>query len=294
MTGGFLVLGGGGFVGRELVNHFGCPGTNTTGNEGFIRCDATVAEELKSTIRRLRPRIVINCVGLADVDRAETEPDLAYALNEIVVKNIVSLAHEFRFGLVQISTDYVFDGSRSNYTENDATNPINTYGLTKLAGEIAAASESGTLIVRISTPFGKDRGRGKRQFFRFVIDMLREGREVKAVEDQFVTSTYLPDLAKAIDTLCERNCSGIYHVTGQDRMSRYEFARLVARAAGLDDGHITEASIKDMHWRANRPPDTSLSVSKSLSQGVTYTNTRNAIEEILTSQPGENAVRHTS
>ncbi len=284
MNGGFLVLGGGGFVGRELVSYFKCPGTNTSGSGGFIKCDATVPGELKSVINLLRPIVVINCVGLADVDRAEMDPDLAVKLNEIAVKNVAALVPDFHFRLVQISTDYVFDGLKSYYNEDDETHPINTYGWTKLAGEIAAASEKDTLIVRISTPFGEDRRGGRKKFFNFVVDMLKEGREVKAAADQFVTSTYLPDLSKALDILCKDECYGVYHVTSQNRMSRYEFAKAVANAAGLESALVTRAFIKDMHWKASRPPDTSLSVQKSLSHGVKYARTTDAIAELLSGQ----------
>ncbi len=289
MTDDFLVLGGGGFVGRELVNHFRCPGTNTTGSGGFIRCDATVAGDVKSVIEHLRPRFVINCVGLADVDRAEAEPQLAAGLNETAVKNIASVARDLHFKLVQISTDYVFDGSKGNYTENDATGPVNTYGMTKLAGEAAASQVRDSLIVRISTPYGEERGRRRRQFFSYVVDVLKESGEVKAVADQFVTSTYLPDLAGALDRLCHRGCSGIYHVTSRDRMSRYEFARLVAETSGLDVRLITMASTGGMRWKARRPRDSSLSVAKSLSEGVAYTPARDAVAWLLSKSRVQNA-----
>lgn len=286
MTDGFLVLGGSGFVGRELMSYFDCPGTSTTGDGGFIRCDATDVANLKTVIEKQRPGTVINCVGLADVDRAESEPELATQLNEITVKNIVSLTRSFRFRLVHISTDYVFDGSAGNYTEEDSACPINVYGRTKLAGERAALSDSGALIARISTPFGDGRGSGKKQFFRFVLDTLSEGKEVRAVGDQFVTSTYLPDLANALERLCRQDCSGIYHITCQNRMSRYEFARSIAETAGLDNTLVTEASMNDMRWKAARPRDTSLSVQKSLSRGVKFRATVDALRELISNGQG--------
>ncbi len=282
MSSDYLVLGGSGFVGSELVGHFSCPGTSFSGREGFIRCDTTDTKDIRKVLDGLRPGFVINSVGLADVDMAETNPGLAALLNEETVKNIMALKKTFKFKFLHISTDYVFDGTKGNYSENDRTNPVNVYGITKLAGEQRALEDSDSIIARISTPFGRGQGSTKKQFFRFVYERLKEGKEVNAVNDQFVTSTYLPDLANAADRLFERDASGIFHIGGPDRLSRYEFAREVAETAGFDGDLVKPISSEEMkQWKARRPRDTSLSLEKSLAFGLKYTRTADALKELI-------------
>jgi dTDP-4-dehydrorhamnose reductase len=277
-----LVFGGSGFVGSELVSHFHCPGTSFSGREGFVRCDAADRKGVERILDNLRPRFVINSVGLADVDMAETNPGLAARLNEETVKNIVALKKDFRFKFLHISTDYVFDGVKGNYVETDRTNPINVYGITKLAGEQSALEDSDSIIIRISTPFGTGQGSTKKQFFRFVYERLKEGREVNAVSDQFVTSTYLPDLANAAESLFEKDASGIFHVGGPDRLSRYEFACQVAQTACFDSDLVKPVLSGDMRqWKARRPRDTSLSAEKSIAFGIKYTRTADALKELI-------------
>ncbi len=277
-----LILGGSGFVGRELTNYFDSPGTSLSGKEGFIRCDTTNLFSLEKTIESVRPEIIVNCVGLADVDRAETDLALANELNIQTVANITEMQKRYGFRLVHISTDYVFDGIKGNYAENDETHPINNYGLTKLAGEYVASRDPVNLVVRISTPYGKERGGTKKQFFRYVVESLKERKQVRALCDQFVTSTYLTDLARALDELCEKGCTGIYHITGEERLSRYEFACMIAEAADLDRALIVKASVTEMTaWKAKRPLDTSLLVSKSKVEGVKYTSPRQALKELF-------------
>lgn len=280
---GALVLGGSGFVGLELVRTLGWPGTSSAPRDGFSPVDATHREEVERLVDRLRPEVVVNCVGLADVDRSEREPELAARLNHDVVENLVAAQQRTRFRLVQISTDYVFDGVKGHYVETDMVHPINEYGRTKLAGEQSASRCPAALIVRISSPFGRGFGARKPQFFRYVADTLRAGRPVRALTDQTVTATYLPDLAAAITTLLDREVEGIVHVSSEEALTRFEFARRVARLTGSDEGLVSPGVRADMaQWTAPRPSDTSLDVSRSRSLGVSYTPVNRALRAALT------------
>ena len=162
---GMVVLGGSGFVGRELTEYFGCAATTVNGRDGLINVDATRVEDLRTKLGPLAPTILVNCVGLADVDLAEREPGLADSLNRGIVENLVRVQSEIGFRLVHISTDYVFDGSRGGYRETDEVGPINEYGRSKLRGEEAALQSAGSLVIRISSPFGRGQGPGSLSFF---------------------------------------------------------------------------------------------------------------------------------
>jgi dTDP-4-dehydrorhamnose reductase len=282
--GSTIVLGGSGFVGRELTAELHCPGTSLTGIEGFPSLDATRFEELRDGIKPFEPEILINCVGLADVDRAEREPEVADALNRRVVDNLIRLEEEVGFRLVHISTDYVFDGSKGGYREGDTTNPINEYGRSKLRGEQAALRSPASLVIRISSPFGKGFGARKPQFFRYVTDALRSGRPVKALVDQRVTATFLPDLARAIGILTREEASGVFHVGSRDSLTRFEFAQAIARTIAADPTLVTPGLRSDMgQWTARRPNDTSLDVARSEEHGVAYTSLEVALRALLAS-----------
>lgn len=282
MRGTPFVIGGSGFVGTELREYFGCPGTSTTGGHGLIQLDATRHDLLRQVLKDNNPDVVINCVGLADVDRAEREPELAYLLNHQTVENLANLQSEFDFRLVHISTDYVFDGTQGRYRESDPPAPVNVYGKSKLLGEEAAARLTNSLVLRISSPFGRGFGARKVQFFRFVTESLRAGKQVRALTDQTVTATFLPDLAYAVDTLVSASAHGIVHIGSKDPLSRYEFARKVAEAIHVDPDLVLPSSVSAMsQWVASRPQNTSLSVELSEGLGVKYTPVEVAIRSLL-------------
>jgi dTDP-4-dehydrorhamnose reductase len=277
-----LVLGGSGFVGRGLTQSLGCPATSLSDREGFITVDATRAEDLRSVLTAFVPETLINCVGLADVDRAERDPTLADSLNRQVVENLARIQGELGFRLIHISTDYVFDGAKGGYREADSVHPINEYGRSKLHGEEAALRSTGSLVLRISSPYGPGFGARKPQFFRYVTDTLRSGKPVKALTDQRVTATYLPDLARAVVTLGGAGITGVVHVTSEEPLTRFEFAKRVAKVTGADASLVQPGLRSDMlQWVAPRPNDTSLDVTLSKSYGVTYHTVNAALNELL-------------
>ncbi|MGA8710760.1 MAG: SDR family oxidoreductase [Thermoplasmata archaeon] len=279
-----VVLGGSGFLGRELRDYFGCPGTSLTGREGLLTVDATRVEDLRAKLLPLAPEVLINCAGLADVDRAEREPGVADSLNRLIVANLVEVQPKVGFRLVHISTDYVFDGTRGGYRETDAVQPVNEYGRSKLLGEEVALRSPESLVVRISSPYGRGFGARKPQFFRYVVDSLRSGKSVKAITDQRVTATFLPDLARAIDTLTGQSVIGLIHVGSSEPLTRFEFAQKIAHVVGADPGLVAPSRVSDMtQWTARRPADTSLNVERSERLGVTYTSVDTALRILLSS-----------
>ncbi|MGP8135205.1 MAG: SDR family oxidoreductase [Thermoplasmata archaeon] len=277
-----VVLGGSGFVGRELSEHFECPSTSSSGRAGRITLDATRLEDLRAKLVPLKPDLLVNCVGLADVDRAEREPALADSLNRAVVENLVRVQREIGFRLVHISTDYVFDGAKGGYRETDPVHPINEYGRSKLRGEETALRSPGSLVIRISSPYGQGFGARKPQFFRYVTDSLRSGKPVVALTDQRVTATFLPDLAGAIETLARGSVSGTVHIGSGEPLTRFEFAKAVANVVGADPSLVAPGVRSDMkQWTAPRPADTSLNVERSRKLGVTYTSVDVALRGLL-------------
>jgi dTDP-4-dehydrorhamnose reductase len=277
-----IVLGASGFVGGALMRGLQSDGTSTAGGKGLLKLEARSESGVADLLERLAPDLVINCIGLADVDRAERDPALAGELNVQVVRSIARARRQTPFRLFQISTDYVFDGSRGGYAEGDEPHPVNEYGRSKLRGEVVALSLPDALVLRISAPFGEGFGERKPQFFRYVAETLRSGRPVTALEDQRVTATFLPDLVSAVPALYEQGLQGIVHLGSEDPLSRFEFARRVARTIGADESLVRTGMRDDMkQWVAPRPGDTTLDVHKSTGLGVRYTSVDLALKAVL-------------
>lgn len=221
-----------------------------------VRVDIRDFNELSKVFKEHTPEVVIHMAAYGDVDGCEKNPDLAWTANVQGTINVVKLANRFSNHILYLSTDYVFDGLRGGYSEYEAPNPVNYYGLTKLCGEVVTASSNIThSIVRASSIYGL--GPGRKNFAKFLLEELSAGREVKALIDQYTTPTQASVLADAIAEIVERRLTGIFHVVGE-RMSRYEFAVKIAETFRLDRSLIIPAKMEEMKWYAKRPKDSSL------------------------------------
>lgn len=258
-----LVVGGSGFVGRYLVNHFGAVGTSGSGRDGFIKLDITSRPEVRRLLERIRPELVINSAAMTGVDECERKSDLAFTVNAQGVRNVCDAASEVGARFVHISTDYVFDGERGNYGEDDPVNPINQYGRSKLLGE-TYARERPSLILRISSPFGINLGAGKESFFEYVIRSLSGGGRttVRAFVDQITTPTFVEEIPRAIEALFRADMTGTFHLAVKGGVSRYDFALQIAELAGFDGGWVVKSLSQEMGFFARRPRDTSLRTDK--------------------------------
>ena len=195
----------------------------------FPEIDITDLAKLSAIINRDKPSVIINCAAYTAVDKAESEPTLAELVNATGVKNIVEAAKLVDAWLIQVSTDYVFDGmGYKPYNEKDATNPQSVYGATKLRGEMQACAYSKGIVVRTAwlySTFGNN----------FVKTMLRLGKEretLNVVFDQVGSPTYAHDLASALLTIADKissvndtSFSGVYHYTNEGVCSWYDFTR---------------------------------------------------------------------
>ncbi len=227
-----------------------------------IKLDITNRTLLEDLILRARPDVIIHCAAYTDVDGCERDRELAWRVNVEATRSIVRAARVVRSYLIYVSTDYVFDGEKGMYREDDVPNPVNYYGLTKLIGEeLVRASDLLYTIVRPSAIYGV--GGSKKSFAEYVAEKLSREERVRALVDQFVSPTHNTLLAKTIVEIVEMRPMGTIHVAGE-RMSRYEFAIRIAKALGLPTELIEEARMEEMrHWIAKRPRDSSLDTNKA-------------------------------
>lgn len=206
-----------------------------------------------------RPSVVIHTAGIGNVDLCEERRDLCYEVNTIATRELARISSRFGARFIYLSTDYVFRGTKGMYREQDIPEPINFYGLTKLLGEEATLLVGG-VVVRTSAVYGV--GPGRPNFGKVVVEKLMRGEEVVAIEDQWLSPTLNTLLGVAIAKLVGMEYHGIIHVAGP-RMSRYEFALSIAEAFGLDRSLIKPAKLDEMSFKAPRPRDSSLDISRA-------------------------------
>jgi dTDP-4-dehydrorhamnose reductase len=213
-----IILGAGGMLGSDLCDVFP-DAIRFTHKE----LDITNKQLVINTIRENNPDLVINAAAYTKVDQAEDEQELAFDVNGYAPGYIAEGCSQIDANLIHYSTDYVFDGTTKEYVESDKTNPINTYGKSKLLGEQEIAKYTDNyMIIRTSWLFGKN---GK----NFVDTMLRlspQMETVRVVNDQFGKPTYTLDLARKTAEIIDME-PGIYHITNDGTCSWYEFASAV-------------------------------------------------------------------
>ena len=207
-----------------------------------------------------RPRLVIHCAAVSTVAGAVADPKLARRVNVEVTTLLAELAAEIQF--VFFSSDLIFDGRKGNYVETDAPNPLHLYGETKAAAEKIVLKNPRQLVVRTSLNGGVSRT-GDRTFNEQLRRSLRQaGQGMKLFTDEFRSPIPAVETARAVWELAEKNCAGIYHVAGAEKLSRWEIGRLLVRRWPEITTEIQPGSVKDFPGPA-RAPDTSLDIFKA-------------------------------
>jgi dTDP-4-dehydrorhamnose reductase len=220
-----LVFGAGGQLGQEIIARAPAFKTNVVAHSR-TQTDITKTEAVLAAIRDARPDVVLNAAAYVKVDRAESEPDQAYRVNEQGAGFVAEACAVLDIPLIHFSTDYVFDGKKgSPYVEDDPTGPLGVYGASKLAGEEAIrARHRKHLILRTSWVYG----RHGTNFLKTMLNLAAERDEIEVVTDQYGSPTCTLDVANAVLELTSRALHGVpwgtYHFTGQGEVSRYQFA----------------------------------------------------------------------
>ncbi|OHD66302.1 MAG: dTDP-4-dehydrorhamnose reductase [Spirochaetes bacterium RBG_13_51_14] len=259
-----------------------------------IDVDITDFKALRDFIARSDVSWIINCSAYTAVDNAEDERDKTFAINADGAHNIACVAAAAGAALVHVSTDYVFDGEKSEpYLEEDTPNPIGVYGLSKLAGERHVASAMGRyFIIRTAWLYGH---RGN-NFVRTMLRLFSERDEVRVVADQWGSPTFTKDLAAAIISIISGNSTryGIYHFTNEGRTTWYDFAREIYTLARnyrrVDrEVRIIPITTEEYPTKVKRPRNSYLSKDKIRRvMGIECRDWRDALEEYvreMTSHP---------
>jgi dTDP-4-dehydrorhamnose reductase len=261
-----LICGSNGLLGQRLALLL-CSQTqyevlNTSHHRSFVfdrrlfdytQLDIRSKGDTKSLISSFQPEVILNAAASTDLEWCEANREEAWKVNVVGVENLVEAAKKVGATLVHVSSDYVFDGKGGPYSEQDRPAPLSYYGKTKLAGENAIRiSGIPHAIVRTIALFGH--GIDVRDNYAlWVLKNLRERKLIHCASDMISNPTYVGDLSFAITKIFELGRTGLYHVCGPERLSRFEFAQKIAAAFALEGSFIKAATASELDDSAHRP-----------------------------------------
>jgi dTDP-4-dehydrorhamnose reductase len=227
-----LLIGAKGQVGQEL--QLTLPSLGEVISVGREELDLTNSEKISQLISEIHPDYLVNAAAYTAVDKAETESELAYAINATAPQTMAAVANKIGSKFLHISTDYVFDGQKNTpYLETDLTNPLSIYGRSKLAGEEQIQdSNSNALILRTAWVYGSY---GKGNFVKTMLRLGKEREELKVVVDQVGSPTWAKDIAEAITGLLinANSPAGIYHFTNSGVASWFDLSKAIFEEAKI-------------------------------------------------------------
>ncbi len=255
-----LIFGAAGQLGVELVNEFRRRGHKVRGLDR-ASVDITDAARVEQSVADFDPQVVVNAAAYNQVDVAEQEPQAAFAVNALAVRNIALACRQNGAVFVHFSTDYVFDGRAGRpYTEDDPPHPLGAYAVSKLAGEyFAQAYLDDALIIRTSGVFGPGGLRTARgNFIELMLRLAQSGQPIRVVADHYASPTFAPLLAARTADLVERGQNGLFHIGGGTAISWFDFAKLIFRVAGLSP-ELRPTSEREYRTAARRPKYSALS-----------------------------------
>jgi len=242
-----LLLGSSGKMGTSLAKVFAKDGTYDLVEASSADFSAENLDSVRSIVKDSDPDVVINAVGLLGIDQCDELPLSAFAVNTVFPRELVKLANKYKFTLVHISTDAVFEDrdDLDFYVESDQTNPINLYGLSKLnADQLIAASMDNYYIARMSMLFGETKKNN--QFIEKMLNLVKGGAtELKIADDVICSPCYSIDAANKIKELLDNNSPyGLYHIANSGRASLYDLMSEIIKNLQLDVA-VKKAYYKD-------------------------------------------------
>ncbi|MFK7845782.1 MAG: NAD(P)-dependent oxidoreductase [Rhodothermales bacterium] len=276
-----LITGANGLLGQELVKVMSQHADYdilATGRDidarfpttscGYVSLDITNHTDVKNLFIDFTPDVVINCAALTNVDQCEQERQACWDINCDAVEHIIRRCKQHTSKLIQVSTDFVFDGKHGPYREEDRPNPQNFYGRSKLAAEnaIRKAGLRNWAIARTVLVYGTGDDLRRSNIVLWAINQLSSGNTIRIVDDQWRTPTYAPDLAEGLQRLVRYEKNGVYNLSGRDFLSMYDFVQIVASVFDLDASLIDRADMSSFSQTAIRPQKTGFIILKAESE----------------------------
>ena len=269
-----LVTGSNGLVGSRLSRLLASQGHEVlgvsrgaraafaTGGYGYVSVDLTEDVQVDRAVEAFSPEAIVNTVAMTEVDACEKDPHLAYRINCDAAANIASAARRAGAHLVHVSTDYVFDGDRGPYSEDDVPNPRGNYAITKHMGEEAVRTIAPSwAIARTAVVYGWPAAQ-KSNFGAWLVKALSEGKSLKLFSDQIVTPSLADNVAEMVAELATRKLPGVYHTAGGEACDRVTFGHKVCEIFGFDQSLITPSKLAELKLASPRPLHSELTTEK--------------------------------
>ena len=256
------------------------PEYSTIINRHVLAMDITSSDDVCQVIGSYNPDIIINCAAFTKVDESEKKKLNAYTVNVEGINNLLHISNKDT-KLIQISTDYVFNGDNGPYDEQDHTFPINYYGKSKLEAEnIIRGSRRRYLILRPNVIFSSSINK-KGNFFAWVFNSLLNKKEINVVTDQISNPAWTFTFTQAVLQCILLDCNGIYHFGSSNYLSRYDFACEIADVFDFDNSLINPILTSDLNQSAKRPVHSGLKTAKiELEANLTIHSTRYSLKKI--------------
>lgn len=239
--------------------------------EAYVEMDITQANDIKTCFENYRPTHVIHTAALTDVDRCEREPEMCKMINETATELLVQAASRVEAHFMFISTDFVFDGEKGNYQEEDVLSPLSEYGRSKARGEnfVQLNSTHGWSIVRTIIVYGVGHALSRSNVIVWAKGALERGDAIQIIDDQFRAPSYADDLAAGCIGIIEHKEEGIFHIAGPETLSIYQIVERIAQHYGYSMEHVKRISSATLNQPAKRPPKTGFDLSKAY-QRISY------------------------
>jgi dTDP-4-dehydrorhamnose reductase len=281
------VIGANGQLGSDVCAAFAKHGDQVVAlTHADIELSST--ESVEAALTRAEADLIVNTAAMHHVDKCQSDPETALRANALGARNVALWARSADVPVLYVSTDYVFDGKKASpYVESDAANPLNVYGISKLAGEHFTASNAPKhFILRVSAIYGHQpcRAKGGLNFVELMLKLSKEREEVRVVDEEFVTPTPTAEIAKQIVALSRTDRYGLYHGTAEGSCSWYEFAREIFDRTGTEI-RLERAKSSDFPAKTPRPSYSVLenAALKAASLNV-YTDWRDGLNSYLSTR----------
>jgi len=230
----------------------------------YYDMDILLEYRVHEIFEKEKPDVVIHAAAMTQVDECEMNPSRCEETNVRGTSHVLINAEECSAHLIYLSTDFVFDGEKGMYREDDEPNPVNFYGFTKMQAEsLVQGSEIPWTIVRTCLVYGTASEGMRSNILTWIKESLENRKAIKVVDDQMRTPTYAEDLAVGIERIISKKAAGIFHISGEERMTPYNMACTVAGHFGYDNNLIEKVTAATFSQPGKRPPKTGFIINKA-------------------------------
>ena len=233
----------------------------------YFELDITNKDSVAKLIASEKPQVVMNTAAMTNVDLCEEKKQACDALNVDAVQYLADACEKIDAHLIQISTDFIFDGEDGPYTEQDKPNPLSYYGLSKLKSEqLLQAHSVKWTVLRTIILFGVGENLSKGNIVLWAKGALEKGDPLNIIDDQFRAPTLAEDLADICILAAKKKAFGIFNASGKDIMSIYEIVERIAEHYGNSTDNLNKISISTLNQKAGRPPKTGFILDKAINE----------------------------